>query len=198
MPDQGAAARISCWRCGAPLGSHDKNRLDRILALVLASAVLWLIGNFAPLVRVNLQGDTVSTTLAGSALALWRSGMEPIAALVLVTAVVLPALYLGTLAYLAAGLLWIEREGHTEGRTRHLPYAGPLLRAAQHAQAWSMLEVFLVGALVAVVRLERVAVVDVRSGLWAIAGLVVAFSTLAGSWHPVGLWARLDRAAKAQ
>jgi paraquat-inducible protein A len=194
MPDEGASARISCWRCGAPLGSHDKDRLDRILALVLASVVLWLIGNFSPLVRVNLQGDTVSTTLAGSALALWHSGMEPIAALVLMTAVVLPALYLGTLGYLAAGLLWIEREG----RMRHLPYAGPLLRASQHAQAWSMLEVFLVGALVAVVRLERVALVDVRSGLWAIAGLVVAFSTLAGSYHPVGLWARLDRAAKAQ
>jgi paraquat-inducible protein A len=181
----------SCWRCGAWLGNRHDDHLERVLALVIAAIVLYLIANFAPLVQVNLEGDEVTTTLAGSASSLWRAGMEPIAVLVFITTVLLPAAYLGALCYLTAGLLWIERSG----KPRRLPAADLVLRTAQHAQAWSMLEVFLVGAMVAVVRLQPVATVDVRSALWAVGALVLLFAILMSSFHPGALWARLERAA---
>jgi paraquat-inducible protein A len=183
------AYRLTCWRCAALLGTQHDERLDRLLALSIAALVLFLIANLLPLVRLNLQGDVVTTSLCGAAGALWHAGMEPIAALVAVTTVLLPGVYIVAVCYISAGLLWIEHAG-----PRRLPLADLVLRATQHAQAWSMLEVFLVGALVAIVRLKPVALVDVRIALWSVAGLVLLLATLAGSFHPQHLWERLERA----
>jgi paraquat-inducible protein A len=186
--------RHACWRCGAGLDVLPQDRLERILALAIAAAVCYLIANFAPLVHVNMQGDQVVTTLTGAASALWAAGMEPIAALVFISTVALPGVYLCAMLYLVGGVLYLER---APGRQR-LPFADLALRAAQHAQSWSMLEVFLVGALVAVVRLQPVALVNVTIGLWAVGALVLMFATLAGWFHPRYLWSRLDRAAVAR
>ncbi|MGA2548619.1 MAG: paraquat-inducible protein A [Burkholderiaceae bacterium] len=183
-----AEGRSFCVRCGSELQEGRDDRLDRIFPLAVASMTVYLIANLAPLVRLNLQGDAVSTTLFGAAAALWAANMEPISVLVLITTVVLPGVYLGAILYLVGGVLWMERGPNP----RRLPYAQPVLRIAQLAQSWSMIEVFLISALVAIVRLAPVGTVSVGSALWGVAGLVLMLATLASAFHPRLLWRRLD------
>lgn len=191
LPEAPHAGRIVCWRCGTWLAAGHRDRLDQVFALALAAMVLFLIVNAAALIQLNLQGEVVTTTIAGAAEAFWSLGVEPISILVLTTAVIFPGIYLAAVLYLTGGLLWIERSA----KPRDLPYALLALHMTQHAQSWSMLEVFLMGALVSVVRLQPVSVVVPGAALWALGALVLLFATLTTTFHPRELWPRLERAA---
>ena len=158
-----------CARCGAFLARNPPDSLDRSLALTLAAAILYLIANIHPLVGLEMQGRRVEVTLFEAVQILWKGGVEPVAALVFITALLFPVLEL--LMFLL--VLLPLRLGRVS------PRLATFFRLVRSVQPWGMMEVFLLGMLVSLVKLSHLAEVILGTAFWAMAALIVVL-TLAG------------------
>ena len=151
------------------MARNPPDSVDRSLALSLAAAILYLIANIYPLVGLEMQGQRVEVTLAGALLILWRDGMQPVAALVGVTTLVFPLLELAMILVVLVPL----RLGRVS------PRLAPFFRLVRSVKPWGMVEVFLLGMLVSLVKLSHLADVILGAAFWAMAALIVVL-TLAG------------------
>lgn len=176
----GEAAR--CPRCDATLRRRGKDVLERTLALTVAAAVLYLIANVAPMLGLEIVGRTASTTVFGGAHQLWRDGREAVAALVLFTVVIAPALQIGFLLAIVVGAQ----------RPRPPRWVGVLLRYHPSTQTWSMIEVMLLGVLVALVKIAELATVVPGLALYALGGLAVLFAWIQSVFDPHEVWERIE------
>ena len=95
LPPLAPGASARCPRCDLELWRHRQDSLNRTLALTLAAAVLYVIANSVPMLGLTVVGRAASTTVVGGAVQLWGDGQQIVAALVLFTAVVAPALQIG-------------------------------------------------------------------------------------------------------
>src|SRR6185369_13775109 len=95
LPELAPGASARCPRCDKELRRHREDSLNRTLALSLAAAVLYVIANSVPMLGLSVIGRQASTTITGGAVQLWNDGRETVAALVLFTAVIAPALQIG-------------------------------------------------------------------------------------------------------
>src|SRR5438132_4951311 len=138
---------MQCARCGAELFRNKPTSLDRTLALLMAATILYAVANFLPVMHFELQGLRTQTTLFGSAIALYDAGMHSVGLLVFATTIVFPSLELALMAYMLAPL-------HAGVVPHRLPFAFRLLR---QVQPWGMVEVFMLGALVTLVKLRNIA-----------------------------------------
>lgn len=171
-------ARARCARCDALLYRSRPSGLQIQTALNLAAMLVFLIANAFPIVTLKAQGARTATTLFGTALALWQQDMEPVALLVVFTAILVPALELASLAC----LLWPLVLGRVpKGFVR-------LLVLLQRVHPWSMAEVFLMGVLVALVKLAHLADVAPGVGLWSFCSLIVLLALNAGYFDSQSLW----------
>lgn len=169
-----------CLRCEAELERHTGSRGQRLLPLTVASLIVFVIANSFPVVNIELKGLSSQATLFGAVLALNQQGMPLVALLVLATTILFPLLQLLILLYLLLPA--------ASGLSR--PGARPLLRLMATLRPWGMVEVFLLGVLVALVKLSRIANVSPGVALWAFAALTV-FLTAVFSFHPRYLWRML-------
>lgn len=180
-----------CPRCGTELARHPGQQRERLLPLTLASLILFAIANLFPIVEIELQGRTSQTTLAGAVMVLAGEGMSPVALLVLATTLIFPLAQLCILFYLqVAPRVW--KAGQADGAAAAAPSQRPpgfavLVRALQSLRPWGMVEVFLLGVLVAIVKLFGMATVVLGPALWAFVGLTVLLTTLL-SFDPRSFW----------
>lgn len=180
-----------CPRCGTELARHPGQQRERLLPLTLASLILFAIANLFPIVEIELQGRTSQTTLAGAVVVLAGEGMSPVALLVLATTLIFPLAQLCILFYLqVAPRVW--KAGQADGDAAAAPSQRPpgfavLVRALQSLRPWGMVEVFLLGVLVAIVKLFGMATVVLGPALWAFVGLTVLLTTLL-SFDPRSFW----------
>jgi paraquat-inducible protein A len=174
-----AGGKALCARCGATLYRSHPNSVERTLAFALAAGVLFALANLFPIVSLELQGQRIDATLFGAVHALYVQDMGLVAALVFVTAIATPALELAALCYLLLPL----RLG------RAPPRVGPVFRALQAVRPWCMVEVFMLGVLVSLVKLAHVAGVVPGVALWAFGALMLLMAAVAASFDPRRLWA---------
>src|SRR6266481_2779346 len=145
--EPGASAR--CPRCNKELWRHRIDSLNRTLALTLGAALLYVIANSVPMLGLTIVGRDASTTVIGGAQHLWDNGQQIVAVLVLLTAVIAPALQIG---FMLAIVLAARRQ-------RAPRWAGMLLRHHPTTRTWSMIEVMLLGVLVALIKIADYATV---------------------------------------
>lgn len=169
--------KACCARCGAVLCRAPRLSPDQLLALVLTALILLLIANLTPIVELSVQGQSNRATLFGSITALWSEGRQLVATLAFATTLGFPALELSAL--LAVLLIW--------RRDPNAPRTAPLLRAVQALRPWGMIEVFMLGVLVALVKLSHLARVLPGTALWAFAALTVLLATIL-SFDLKALW----------
>ncbi|VWX63382.1 Paraquat-inducible protein A [Burkholderiales bacterium 8X] len=167
----------NCSRCGSELDRHAGDQNDRILPLTIASLVLFAIANLFPIVEIELQGLRSQTTLIGAIQVLAGEGMSVVAVLVLSTTLLFPLLQLCILFYL---LLPLQRSRRPVG-------FGMLVKLMQRLRPWGMIEVFLLGVLVAIVKLSSMAQVVAGPALWAFVGLTVLLTAVL-SFDPRAFW----------
>ena len=183
VPPLGQRATLKCRRCGAVLYRHKPDSVQRTLALTIAGLALFGLTNAYPFLGFEIQGVLMHTTLLGGVRLLYDAGDWPVAAVVLGTAVLAPLLQL--LAMLAVSLpLYFNRHPWDVGR---------LFRVIQHLQPWSMLEVFMLGILVSVVKLSKMATIIPGPSLWAFVGLMVVVTAATSTLDPVEVWKRLEQ-----
>ncbi|MBL8453195.1 MAG: paraquat-inducible protein A [Zoogloea sp.] len=167
-----------CARCGAFLARNPPDSLDRSLALTLAAAILYLIANIHPLVGLEMQGRRVEVTLFEAVQILWKGGVEPVAALVFITALLFPVLELLMFLLVLVPL----RLGRVS------PRLATFFRLVRSVQPWGMMEVFLLGMLVSLVKLSHLATVVLGTAFWATAALIVVLTLATRAFDTRLLW----------
>jgi paraquat-inducible protein A len=173
-----------CRRCGAELYRRHENSLDRSLACALGAIVMFAVANTFPIVGLKVGGDLVQTTLFGGVQALWAQHMWLVAGLVSVTTIVTPLAQLMAMTYLLLPLKF----------NRVPPGMQLALRTVRLAQAWSMVDVFMLGVLVALAKLAHIATVVPGTALWSYFGLTLLLVAASAAFDPHELWTRAGAA----
>lgn len=171
-----------CERCGAELERNADRQAAHMVPLALACLIVFFIANTFPIVEIELQGLRSTTTLFGAVLALSVGGMPQVALLVLATTILFPFLQLVILLYLLAPL---PRYGMQPGFDL-------LARVLIAVRPWGMVEVFLLGVLVALIKLASIARVIPGVALWAFAVLTVLL-VMVVTFNPHHLWKQAER-----
>jgi len=145
-----------------------------------AAAQLWILMNVFPLVALTLGGQRHQTTLGGAVVALAAHGMPLLAMLVALTAIVAPGLEIGLALYLLGRFGTLARSGAL----------GRAIRWFRATRRWSMVDVFMLGCLVSIVKLAHLAKLVVGPALWACAVLLPALAFLNVYLRPERLFGR--------
>ena len=135
------------------------------------------------MVVLEVQGSRVTTTLLHAVHELWREDVQLVAALVFVTVIVVPATQIVAMLYVLLPLQF--------GAVP--PFVEFPLRLFQVAKPWGMVEVFILGILVSLVKLAHMAHVITGVALWAFAALVIVFAAFGNAFDPMRLWSRIER-----
>jgi paraquat-inducible protein A len=167
-----------CARCGAELFRSKPHSIDYTLAFLAAAAIVFAYANAFPLMDMDASGLRSRTTLLGTVTALEQSGMPSVSLLVFATAILFPAIELAAMAYMLLPL----RLGHVPAGLRFA------FRVVEWVRPWAMVEVFVLGALVAYVKLNDVAPVHVDPAFYALGLFVFLLAAADATFEPRAVW----------
>jgi paraquat-inducible protein A len=171
-------------RCGTRLCFRKPNSIQRTLAFLIAAYALYLPANLLPItVTRSIFGTQEDTILSGVAY-LWNSGSWAIALVVFVASVVVPLFKLFSLTLL---VISVQRRWHWEPLRRMKLY-----RFIETIGRWSMLDVYVVTILVALVQVQSLAAISPGSGVLAFAAVVVLSMLATMAFEPRLIWDSLD------
>jgi paraquat-inducible protein A len=177
--------RIRCVRCRAVLQHFAGGSIDSAIALGVTALILFIFSNIYPLVAMNFNGTTRAATLIDATLGFYRQGHPTLAAIVFTTTFFGPLFQITALLYLLVPL----RGG------RSAPAAGNVFRFLTHVRPWSLVEVFMLGTVVALVRLAKFAQVLPGVALWSYALLMLTLAALTYYTSPEQFWRWAERRA---
>ena len=181
LPPRGVAR---CTRCGSPLYRDLRGGTERALALSLASIVVLVVANSFPFLTFEMGGLVEKNHLASGVVELFDQGYWELACLVFFAIVLAPALRLGLLVFVTASLRFGWRP----------PGLGPALKLAGRLQQWAMLDVFLLGSLVAIIKLSDLASVALGTSMYAFGALIVLLASANAAFDSHEAWDALEPA----
>jgi paraquat-inducible protein A len=179
-PSTSAHRRLHCPRCGAALHRRKPNSLARTWALVLAAFVFYIPANLLPITKVTSLGAVQSDTIMSGVIYFIHSGMWPIALVIFVASVAVPLLKLLILTYL---LVSVKRKSTWRPRDRTRLY-----RMTEAVGRWSMVDIYVVTILVALVNLGALATIEAGPGAVFFGAVVVITMFAAMSFDPRLIW----------
>jgi paraquat-inducible protein A len=174
----GTAAR--CPRCGSRLYARKPNSLARCWTLLIAAAILYLPANLFPVLTIISFGHGHPNTILGGVQELIDANMLPIAILVFAASITVPLLKLIGLTLM---LVSVHR-----GSGRRLRDRTRLYRIVDVIGRWSMIDIFMLSVLVALVRLGFLATVEPGIGAISFAAVVVLTMFAANAFDPRLMW----------
>ena len=173
-----------CPRCGAAVHRRKTNSLARTWALVLTAAIFYVPANVFPVMKVTSLGKTQADTILSGVIYLLTHGMWPLAALIFFASVFVPLLKLLVLSFLAASVqlrsAWKPAE-----RTK-------LYRVTEAVGRWSMVDIYVVTILVALVKLGNLASIEAQPGAVFFGAVVVITMIAAESFDPRLIWDAIE------
>jgi len=176
-----SAAR--CARCGSVLYRCHAGSLERALAYSLAAAVLFVLANLYPFLFFKMQGRVEVNTMFTGVVRLAEWGQWPLASVVLLASIVVPGLKVLGHLYLLTPLAF--------GR---VPWKGArVFRFLRAAGPWGMLEVYMLGTLIAIANLQDMASIALGLAFYSFIGLMLMTTAASAVLDPEVVWRRLDR-----
>jgi len=180
-PLKGKAA-AHCIRCGAVLYKHKANSLERTLAFAIAAMILFVLANSFPFLGMRIGAQIRETTLITGIYELYIQGMQVIAILVFLTTLLVPFIQMMCLFYLLVPLKF--------GRVpRYLPR---VLRFLNSLAPWSMVEVFMVGILVSLVKLAGMAQIIPGISVYSFMALIFVLAAMLVSLDTHLIWQKWE------
>ena len=170
----------TCTRCGALVHARRPNSLMRTWALLITAAILYIPANLLPIMTVNSLGQGAPSTIMSGVIELVQHGMFPIAAVVFIASILVPTLKLVGIALL---LFSVQRHQPLSARQRIIMY-----RFIEFIGRWSMLDIFVIAILVAVVNFGRLASIEANLGAVAFASVVILTMFAAVTFDPRLIW----------
>jgi paraquat-inducible protein A len=180
-----AAADVvgQCPRCGETVRRRKVDGRTRSWALLIAAAALYVPANTLTMMHTAQFPMTRSNTVLSGVEFLWNRGSWDLAAIVFIASIVVPVVKMLTLAVL---LVIAHR-----GTSRHARAHTTVYRVLEAVGHWSMLDVFVVALLTAVVQLGRFATVAPGPAVLPFAGVVVLTMLASASFDPRTIWDRV-------
>lgn len=162
---------VVCPRCGKTLSRSTAASIDKVLALSIAGLFLYLPAMLLPLMTFNSFGFSGSANILESTLNFYRNDYYFVSLMVLLSAVVFPLILLTTIFYITYKLQ----------RKKYPSALIPIFRLHLHLEEWAMIEVYLLGILVTVIKMSGTSNIDYHSGILCFSCLVLitlAISTI--------------------
>ncbi|TSD83745.1 paraquat-inducible protein A [Mycobacterium sp. KBS0706] len=175
-----AGGHGGCPRCGATLHRRRPESLTRTWALVVTAIILYIPANLFPVMTVISLGSGAPDTIMSGVIELADSGMWPLAALVFFASITVPVLKLTGLIYL---LITTQR-----GKTGRLRNRTVIYRIVEAVGRWSMIDIFMISILVALVQLGELATIEPGIGAVSFAAVVIITMIAAMTFDPRLMW----------
>lgn len=177
-----AEPRLICPRCGSALHARKPYSLQRTWALLIAGLVCYLPANILPITKSSYIGGAQSDTILSGVIYFAQTGSWHIALVIFVASVLVPVFKIAVLIYL---LLSVHRSSSVRLRDRTRLY-----RLTHAIGRWSMVDVFVVAILVALVQLGPIAGIEAGPGAIYFGGVVVLTMLAAEAFDPRLIWDR--------
>ncbi len=174
--------RALCPRCGHLISACTQDALQRALAFALAAVVLLVLSNAFPFLSLKASGLESVMTIPGAAADLHRDGYTALAVLVLGVIVVVPAAVLAVVLVLVIPLL----------QRRNVPWLVPAGRLIFQLSPWSMVEVFIIGVIVSLVKIHHMATVVIGLSFWSYVGFSLCFVAAMASLDRLQVWREIE------
>ncbi len=169
-----------CPRCGFALHRRRRNPIARTWALLIAAVILYIPANVYPVLIIHQVGSVTPSTILGGVHELMLAGMWPLALLVFGASVVVPVLKIISLVVLLVSTsmesAWLLRERTT------------LYRIVEFVGRWSMIDVFMISILVALVQFGSITSITPGHGATAFAAVVILTMFAAECFDPRLMW----------
>ncbi len=176
----GHGEEMACPRCGSVLHRRKPNSYARTWALLIAGFLLYIPANVLPIMRTASLNDIDDNTIISGVVELWVKGSPDLAVIVFTASIVVPML-----KFLSMGLLLLSSQ---RGSGWARPQRAKLYRLVEFIGYWSMLDVFVVALLTALVRFSLLSRVEPLPGV-IFFGLTVVLTMLASmSFDPRLIW----------
>ncbi len=182
MPRLRVGEKARCVRCGAVLAQRKRDSLERSLALAFTCLVLFLLANFFPLLGLNIEGRVERSAIVSGVFELYKQGFWAMAALVFGVSILAPLLKILSLLYVLLPLRFNLR----------FPRMAEVFRWIEILSPWAMAEVYMLGVLVAVVKLADLATIEPGLSLYSFAGLIVCMAATDANLEPHEIWERME------
>jgi paraquat-inducible protein A len=173
---EGYAAR--CPRCGAGLYAKSRRSIDYAIALHFTGLVLFVVANAFPFITFKMEGREQTSTLISGVLAFIEQELWLLAVVVFLVTIAIPLIKLLSTLYVLVPV----RLGHRP------PKAAVLFRYVELLHPWAMMEVFLLGVIVAYVKLTDLATLDLGPSLFAFAALIIVLAAGEAAIEPREIW----------
>ncbi len=178
-------SRLVCPRCSCVLLSPRENSVEKTMALVIAGLFMYLPANFFPLLTFDAAGLRSSGSIWESWLALADSGFMFTGIMVLLTSIIIPLVKL-------LMLLCVTVRIHTGTATRDTAVT---FRWYHHLDEWGMLEVYMIGILVTIIKMLHMAHVEYDTGFFCFIGLLAATLCSSAAMDRHLFWKEIHRQA---
>jgi len=169
-----------CPRCHAKLHLRVPESLQRTVALLITAVILYIPANVLPIMTTDQLGQSVDNTILGGVVVLVKHGSYPVAAVIFIASVLVP---IGKMLALAWLCLSIARRHESSHRQRALLY-----RVTELIGRWSMVDVFVVTILVALIHFGGLMQIRAGPAAIAFAGVVIVTMLAAESFDPRLMW----------
>lgn len=181
---QAGQGTLVCPRCDATVVPRIPHTIAYSWAYLLAAAALYIPANLLPVTRTSSFLDTQDDTLISGIIYLWVEGSWVLALLVFVASIVVPLSKLVVLSYL---LVSVQR------RSTHKPMRRlALYRVLAAVGRWSMLDVYVITFLAALVQIRSLALITPGPGAMAFGAVVVLTMLATHSFDPRLIWDAVD------
>lgn len=173
---------VQCVRCGAVLHHKKRNSIERTLSLTLAGLVFFALANSFPFLAFKLEAQVRETTLLTGIEELYTQGMPELSIIVLLTTVLVPLAQMTCMIYILLPL-----------KFKRVPIGLPsVFRFVRRLEPWSMMEVFMVGILVSVVKLSKMAKIVPGVALFSFLALIFVLAAMTASLDSHLIWEKWD------
>ena len=169
-----------CPRCMAPLHIRKPDSIQRAWALLITAAMLYIPAMIFPVTTVMALGNVQASTLMGSVIHFIESGSWPIALVIFTASVAVPILKIIGLAFLLISVTQKNKTSRVQ--------LTKLYRMVEFVGRWSMIDVFVVAILVALVQIGIFINIIPGLGILAFTGVVVVTMLAAMQFDPRLIW----------
>ncbi len=179
-------AAFRCPRCSTPLHSRKPHGVEQCWALLVASYILYLPANLMPIMETGSLASYRRDTILSGVVHLWRNGSMGVAAIVFIASIVVPLFKLISLTYL---LISVQKRSR-----RHPAERMRLYRLVELVGRWSMLDIYVVTLLAALVQIQSLATIKAGPGAIAFGAVVILTMFAAMKFDPRLIWDPFQRA----
>ncbi|RZF30523.1 paraquat-inducible protein A [Paraburkholderia sp. UYCP14C] len=179
------AHAFNCPRCGAAMHLRKPASLSRTWAFLITAMVMYIPANVLPVMYTNSLFGTENDTILSGVVYLWTSGSWPLAIVVFVASIAVPMLKILALGYLTISTQMHSR-WHPVERTR-------IYRMVEFVGRWSMLDIYVITMLVALVQFQALATIQAGNAAIAFGAVVVLTMFAAMAFDPRLIWDEVEQ-----